>query len=93
MRFMEIKYYNYNNDELLVLNDEDVTKNRLLIEGIYKDYEILEGEIVIHNSKPFLVINGYNIARVNNDISTHQKLSSLIIKNNTIYAYIEKGLG
>lgn len=45
---MEIEYYNYNGDEMLILNNDDITKP--------------------------------------------QKLNSLEIKRNNIYAYIKKGL-
>lgn len=85
---METGDYNYNNEEKLNLYAKDLIKNKSLIEDIYKGYEILEGEIIIRNLRPVLVINGYTVARVRNDISTPQKLSSLEIKQNNIYAYI-----
>lgn len=90
---METGDYNYNNEEKLNLYAKDLIKNKSLIEDIYKGYEILEGEIIIRNLRPVLVINGYTVARVRNDISTPQKLSSLEIKQNNVYAYIKKRLG
>ncbi|MDW8543538.1 MULTISPECIES: hypothetical protein [Staphylococcus] len=89
-RFMEKDYYNYNNNELLMLNNEDLIKNEKLIESVYKDYEKLEGEVIICDSSPFLFINGYFMARINNEIKTTQKLSFIEINNNNIYAYIKK---
>lgn len=88
---MEIEYYNYNGDEMLILNNDDIIKNMSIIEAIYKDYEMLEGEVIINDSIPALIINGHFVARVNNDITKPRKLNSLEIKRNNIYAYIKKG--
>ncbi|MGD6886643.1 hypothetical protein ACQCT2_08430 [Staphylococcus shinii] len=89
-RFMERDYYNYNNNEMLMLNNEDLIKNKKLVESVYKDYEILEGEVIICDSIPFLFINGHFMARINNEIKTTQKLSFIEINDNNIYAYIKK---
>lgn len=89
-RFMEKDYYNYNNGEMLMLNNEDLIKNEKLIESVYKDYEKLEGEVIICDSIPFLFINGHFMARINNGVKTPQKLSFIEIKCNNIYAYIKK---
>lgn len=85
---MEKEYYNYNNEQLLTLNNEDVTNNISLIDTIFKDYEILQGEVIIHELTPLLVINGYKIARIKNNITEPKKLSYLEINENDIYAYI-----
>ena len=72
----------------MILNKEDVIKKSALIEAIFKDYERLDGEIIMSKSTPTLVINGYEIAKVKNDIIRPHKLSCLKIINNNIYAYI-----
>lgn len=87
---MKTEYYNYNNEKLLKLNEEDLVRNASLIETIYKDYEVLRGEVIMNRSTPVLVISGYFIAKVKNNISEPQKLSFLQINNRTIKAFVER---
>ena len=89
---MELEFFNYNNEEFLRLDNEDLVSNSSTIESIYKDYEMLEGEIKIMKSIPVLYINGYFIARVKNDITKQQKLSFLKINNGKINAFLKKQL-
>lgn len=85
---MEYEHYNYNNVEKLQLNSEDLLKNSQLIEDIYKDYELLQGEVIIKNGLPCLYLNGHFVARINNHIKSFHKVTYLNIDNNEIDAYI-----
>lgn len=85
-----MEFYNYNNEELLNLDNEDLINNLSTVESIYKDYETLEGEVKIVKSIPALFINGYFVARVKNVITKPQKLSFLQINNGKISAFLKK---
>ncbi|MDW4207353.1 hypothetical protein QI178_01835 [Staphylococcus saprophyticus] len=79
---------NYYNDlNLLYLNKKDLKNNKELIKSIYKDYEEINGEIIIDKSKPILNINGFNIAKIKNEISTPMKVKKLLIDDTKITAY------
>lgn len=79
---------NYYNDlNLLYLNKNDLKNNKELIKSIYKDYEEINGEIIIDKSKPILNINGFNIAKIKNEISTPMKVKKLLIDDTKITAY------
>ncbi|MDW4159395.1 hypothetical protein QI230_07270 [Staphylococcus saprophyticus] len=79
---------NYYNDlNLLYLNKKDLKNIKELIKSIYKDYEEINGEIIIDKSKPILNINGFNIAKIKNKISTPMKVKKLLIDDTKITAY------
>ncbi|MBN6092301.1 hypothetical protein ACUXQE_001766 [Staphylococcus saprophyticus] len=87
---MNMEHYNYNNEELLILNKDDVIKNKELIASIYRDFEKLEAEVSIKDGEPVLVVNGYSIAKVNSDVIEPQKVSTIEIDRLNIYAYVNR---
>lgn len=85
-----MEHYNYNDEELLILNKDDVIKNKELIESIYRDFEKLEAEVSIKDGEPVLVINGYSIAKINSNVMEPQKVTTIEIDSLNIYAYVNR---
>ncbi|MGW7932713.1 hypothetical protein ACWEWU_13900 [Staphylococcus xylosus] len=57
--------FNYNNTKELHLNTTDVKNNKEKIEWIYANYENIILEIQMFDA-PWLIMNGYQIARIKN---------------------------
>lgn len=85
-----MEHYNYNDEELLILNNDDVIKNKELIASIYRDFEKLEAEVNIKDGEPVLVINGYSIAKIDSNVMEPQKVTTIEIDSLNIYAYVNR---
>lgn len=87
--------YNYNNNKLIELDENDVKQNDKIIELLYQYYEKIRGEIIIEDELPHLFINGYKIGKIINleNETNNLYIKDINIRDGKIFAQIDIGNG